>query len=344
MQGERPPAGEGLTILWIGPGPGAELRRALREVGLGLAQAASVREALPRVAAFVHDVVVVATPGAQLGESVREACAAVTHAWVVALVEDPEHLAEAVAAGAHDVASRAAAPVLCRWLVSCARAAVSGCDRPAALEALAARTSALARRVAALGQENRALRELSSQDGLTGLTSRQGLDAQLQRAVKSGGRYGHPVSMILCDVDGLARVNEEQGRPEGDATLRRMAGILAANIRGCDLAARRGDDEFAVVLPSTPAAQAVQVAERIRTRAERELGGAARRVTVSVGVAAFEPTAASREQGPGIDALLEAAYRALQLAKRKGKNRIESASWLFEAGDDDQTPIVVPRA
>lgn len=338
--GDTPPAGQGLALLWIGPEPPVELRRAIREVGLRLACVPTIDEAQPRIAAFVHDVVVVSSPGASPAQTVRAARAAIQTAWVVAIADDPEHVAEAVAAGAHDAAMRSGARSLCRWLVSSARAAVSGCERAAALEALAARAGSLVRRVAALGRENRALRDLSSQDGLTGLASRQGLDVQLQRAVTSGGRYGHPVSMILCDVDGLGRVNEQRGRPEGDATLRRLASILSGNIRGCDVAARRGDDEFAVILPSTPAEHAVRVAERIRTRAERELGGPAHRVTVSVGIAAFDPDAAPTAEAPGIDGLLEAAYRALRLAKRKGKNRIESATALFEAAEDDRTPVV----
>lgn len=340
MTGDTPPGGTGLALLWIGPEPPGELRRAIREVGLRLACVPAPLEARARLAAFVHDVVVVSTPGESPAAVVREALAMVASAWVVAIVDDADHVAEAAAAGAHDVAVRTSARPIGRWLVSCARAAVSGCERPAAIEALAARASSLARRVEALGRENKALRDLSSQDGLTGLASRQGLDVQLRRAVTSGGRYGHPVSMLLCDVDGLGRVNEKLGRPEGDATLRRLAGILAGNIRGCDVAARRGDDEFAVVLPWTPAEHAVRVAERIRMRAERELGGAQHRVTVSLGIAAFDPGGTKDAPLPDMDGLLEAAYRALRLAKRKGKNRIESATAVFEADPDEQTPIV----
>ena len=325
MQGLTRTSGEGLSILWVGREPTAPLRRALREVALALTTVGSIGGARPLIESFVYDLVVVAAPSGSPAASVRAACAAITRAWVVAVASDPEHIAEAVAAGAHDVSPHDDAATLCRWLVSCARAAVSGCDRPAALEALAGRASSLVRRVATLARDNQALRELSSQDGLTGLVSPRGLDVQLQRAVTHGGRYGHPVSMLVCDVDGLARVNEELGRPEGDATLQRMARILSGNIRGCDVAGRRGDDEFAVVLPSTPARHALRVAERIRTSAERELGGTASRVTVSVGIAAFEPAEPPGDRGPGIDGLLEAAYRALRLAKRRGKNRVESS-------------------
>lgn len=121
VQGDTPPAGQGLTVLWIGPEPSAELRRELREAGLRLARAASMEDAQPRIGAFVHDVVVVSTPGASPADVVREASTAIAQAWVVAIVDDAGQISDAVAAGAHDVAVRAVTPSLCRWLVSCAR-------------------------------------------------------------------------------------------------------------------------------------------------------------------------------------------------------------------------------
>jgi len=134
-------------------------------------------------------------------------------------------------------------------------------------------------------------------------------------------RYGHPLSIVMFDLDDFKLVNDSLGHPAGDRVLREFAVLLAGGARGTDLAARYGGEEFAMILPHIDRDQAERVAERVRA-AVADFSfldpDNPRRVTVSAGVATFAPglDIASAEQ------LVAAADRALYAAKAAGKNRV----------------------
>jgi diguanylate cyclase (GGDEF)-like protein len=159
--------------------------------------------------------------------------------------------------------------------------------------------------------------QLAMTDAVTGIYNRRRFSDVLAREFAAARRYGHPLALILFDLDGFKAVNDTDGHTAGDDTLRNVARILSAAIREVDLCARYGGDEFAVILPHSEAAAGRVVVERVRERLAREREGwqsAAKHVSVSVGIA--------DTSDPGLktpDDVIEAADRALYEAKRAGK-------------------------
>jgi len=104
---------------------------------------------------------------------------------------------------------------------------------------------------------------MQSVDGLTGLRNRQRFFEDLRREFAASRRYDSPLSLILLDVDGLRTVNETRGYDAGDRLLLALAELLMTRLRVTDIAARIGDDDFAIILPRTPQEGAERLAQRI---------------------------------------------------------------------------------
>ena len=158
-------------------------------------------------------------------------------------------------------------------------------------------------------------------DGLTGLYNHRHLHERLAAEVGEPGQAGRALSLLFCDLDFFKDYNDRHGHAAGDEALRATARIIEQCTRRDDVAARYGGEEFVVLLPGVDEARALEIADRIRSAvAERHLahGG----LTISIGVAAFPAAARSKE------ALLEAADRAMYLAKRLGRDRVVAAEKL----------------
>ena len=153
-------------------------------------------------------------------------------------------------------------------------------------------------------------------DSLTGLCNHRHLHEQLDVGVREASRSERSLSLLMCDVDEFARLNDERGHRAGDEALRRVAQALTSCVRRGDIAARLGGDDFIVVLPGADREQAMEVAERVRAKIEAAGGGAA---TVSIGIATMPQDGASKKS------LLAAAEAALKEAKRAGRNQIAAA-------------------
>jgi diguanylate cyclase (GGDEF)-like protein len=162
--------------------------------------------------------------------------------------------------------------------------------------------------------------EAAFTDHLTGLANRRRFERQLAREIARTARYGHPFCLVLVDIDEFKNVNDTFGHEAGDEAIRRLAKVLQAGIRGIDLAARIGGDEFAVILTETELERGVEVAERLRHSVKAiEIPTSNSRtawITASFGVAE-SPTCAQTTAE-----LMACADAALYEAKREGRDRV----------------------
>ncbi len=168
------------------------------------------------------------------------------------------------------------------------------------------------------------LAEGALQDPLTGLYNRRHFDERLSSELAAAQRHGRPVSVLMIDVDHFKTVNDEHGHLAGDEALKMVAFVIRGALRKEDVLARYGGEEFAVVARETALEGARALAERIRRAVERSScawQGSDLGVTVSIGVTVsveltqFVAGRTERE-------VLEAADRALYLAKQGGRNRV----------------------
>lgn len=155
-------------------------------------------------------------------------------------------------------------------------------------------------------------------DALTGLANRHYLDRRFPELLAEAQAQGHALAAALLDVDHFKSINDNHGHARGDAVLVSLAELLRDSVRGADLLARMGGEEFVIVLPQMSLHRAVDVCQRLceRIRAHRWPGGVPERVTASIGVAAG---------GCDPAALLKAADEQLYRAKREGRDRVCAA-------------------
>ncbi len=167
----------------------------------------------------------------------------------------------------------------------------------------------------ALAQANERLGHVAATDGLTGLRNRRTFDERLGEELSLMGRMAAPLSLLMIDIDHFKRYNDSYGHPAGDQALQAVARALAQAVRATDLIARYGGEEFAAILPNTGAAEAAELAARVRV-AVAACDWEHAPLTISVGIATLEPAA-------GTDAadLVARADRALYAAKSAGRDR-----------------------
>jgi diguanylate cyclase (GGDEF)-like protein len=176
----------------------------------------------------------------------------------------------------------------------------------------------------------------SRRDPLTGLANRHHLDDELRKLWAMPDDQISPVSIVLVDIDHFKHLNDRYGHAAGDLCLKRVASVLAAELRGSeDHAVRYGGEEFLLLLPKMDMVDAVRVAERIRRAIENvaipnEGSGLLDTVTASFGVASSAVTELSAAE------LIAAADNALYAAKRKGRNAV----WPLLAAASDTTATV----
>jgi diguanylate cyclase len=158
-------------------------------------------------------------------------------------------------------------------------------------------------------------------DALTGICNRKAFDAELANAMARAKHTGEPLCLFMCDVDRFKKFNDTWGHQTGDQVLRLVAGCLSENVKGRDTAARYGGEEFGVILPQTKLADAVAVANSIRTRVEskkllkKSTGDILGVITISIGVAQFAPNDTA-------ESFVQRADSCLYAAKNAGRNLV----------------------
>lgn len=162
-------------------------------------------------------------------------------------------------------------------------------------------------------------------DPLTSLHNRAYLESRLQEEIEAARRYRHPLSCLFADIDHFKRVNDQHGHDAGDQVLRETALRIKGCLRASDIATRYGGEEFALLLPQTGPAEALQLARRIRhaIAATPIPSGHGRQldITLSIGVGSLSESMQTPQEQ-----LLQQADQALYRAKRQGRNRAEGTT------------------
>ncbi len=200
--------------------------------------------------------------------------------------------------------------------------AISACsladvDAATTLLSLIARELGGPIRITSLMEESQ---RLASTDALTGLHNRRAFLSLMKTEAARVQRYEYPLSIALLDLDHFKRINDVRGHGAGDRVLASLGALLRSDVlRGTDVAARWGGEEFVVAFLSTNGVGAANAGERLR-RAISEMtvlddSGERIPVTASIGLAELRP-------GEPLEALIDRADRAMYVSKTSGRNRM----------------------
>ena len=165
-----------------------------------------------------------------------------------------------------------------------------------------------------------AIHNMAIQDGMTGIHNKRFFTEFLDREIAVCSRHGHPLTLVMFDVDHFKKVNDTHGHLAGDAVLKDLAARIRPRIRREDLFARYGGEEFVCVLPSTALPGGIVFAEHLRSIIEERpclFENLSISFTISLGV-----TTLHRETGIDPPALIKRADENLYVAKRGGRNRV----------------------
>jgi two-component system, cell cycle response regulator len=158
-------------------------------------------------------------------------------------------------------------------------------------------------------------------DSLTGLFNRRALEKKIGDEFERSKRYGHPLSVVILDIDNFKKINDTYGHHGGDAALVRISEILRERSRSSDFPSRLGGEEFVLVLPETDQDSAIQVARKFHEEIRSCSFGTVDKpflLTVSMGL-----TSTTKKEYSDWRQMVADADCALYQAKNAGKDRIE---------------------
>ena len=187
-------------------------------------------------------------------------------------------------------------------------------DETVELENLRATNARLLRELAALKEREAQTQRLADRDGLTGLYNRRRMKELLDSAIAEAAPQSQCVGLLFIDLNGFKGVNDEYGHAAGDKILTTVATRIAARVRTGDFVCRYGGDEFVVILPSVPDADAVtHVADTIRERVALPywIRGCEQHLTAAIGESRYP------HDGKSADELLQRADQAMYRLKAR---------------------------
>ncbi len=162
---------------------------------------------------------------------------------------------------------------------------------------------------------NKLLLTQANTDALTGIFNRMKFNKTLTSEITRAKRYKAPLSLILFDIDHFKQVNDTYGHLSGDNVLKHLAKLITINLRGIDIFARWGGEEFVVLAPVTPLDDAIQLADKLRNKIENYDFPEPKNITASFGVTTFR-------DGDNNITLVNRADEALYRAKHGGRNQV----------------------
>ncbi len=169
-------------------------------------------------------------------------------------------------------------------------------------------------------RESEFYKGLASIDSLTGAYNRREFFARANTELDRSHRYGNALSVIMVDLDHFKSVNDTYGHANGDLILQMFSNSCRSHLRLCDIFARIGGEEFAILLPETTLEDAVILANRLREEIHKialEAASDVIQITASIGVAQW-----NNEQVEPFNLLMERADNCLYLAKTKGRDKV----------------------
>jgi diguanylate cyclase (GGDEF)-like protein len=166
------------------------------------------------------------------------------------------------------------------------------------------------------------LEKLAFTDSLTGISNRRDFMVHANAELERHRRHDRPFTLLLLDLDYFKRINDRYGHEVGDQVLKEFAQVLRNQVRGLDVTARLGGEEFAILLPETLSGGAVEVAARIQaqTRQMRFGPDGEGTCTVSIGLAGVWP------DDEGVEDILKRTDEAMYRAKAEGRDRMVSVA------------------
>ncbi len=168
------------------------------------------------------------------------------------------------------------------------------------------------------------LKYQSVRDPLTGLFNRRHMEESLERELLRAARNAKPVTVLMIDIDHFKPFNDSFGHEAGDSLLRELGSVFSSVTRGGDIACRYGGEEFLLILAEASLEdgyeRALKLKEQVANLQTRHRGETLRRITVSIGVAAFPQHGTSAAQ------IVRSADEALYRAKAAGRNRVVIAA------------------
>ncbi len=191
-------------------------------------------------------------------------------------------------------------------------------------EAVSEQLQALMAQVESIEKESLKTREAleeqrykATHDSLTGLPNREAWVERAHHEMQRFQRYGHPLTLCVCDLDKFKHINDTYGHQAGDKVLKLIAKVVSGRLRNVDFIARYGGEEFVLLLPETAAEQAFKVLDKIRAAVAKtpfRFKDNPVQITLSFGIAEFQ-------KDEPVEAAFERADKALYQAKDEGRNR-----------------------